>query len=417
MPTFPRTLRRPLIGVIFAAVLVSVVALALTSFGGGFTGGVPVTVVTQRAGLVMDPGAKVKMLGVQVGSVESIEDRPDNQAVLHLSMDPSTLHLVPENVVVDIASTTVFGSKFVQLLPPKDASTASIYAGQVVQADHVTTASMYAGQVLNADRVTVEFNTIFEQLTAVLSAIEPVKLNETLGAISGALSGRGERFGQSLADLDAALAKIEPSLPALSHELATAPGVLGAYSDTAPDLLRTLANMTRISQTVVDEQHNLDALLLSVTGLADIGNDFLASNHSALAGTLHLLVPTTALTDRYNPALTCGLQGLIVQDDAAQPQSWDGGGAPTLTSLQLGHERYRYPADLPKVGATGGPQCGVFPVEFGKAPPFVVADVGANPFKYNNPGIVLNSDGIKQMLFGPIDGPPRNSAQIGQAGG
>lgn len=27
-----------------------------------------------------------------------------------------------------------------------------------------------------------------------------------------------------------------------------------------------------------------------------------------------------------------------------------------------------------------------------------------------------NSDLLKQWLFGPVDGPPRNSAQIGQSG-
>ncbi|KWX69246.1 MCE family protein [Mycobacterium sp. NAZ190054] len=399
MAPLPRKLRRPLIGAVFAAVLVTIVALALTAFAGGFAGGVPVTVVTQRAGLVMDPEAKVKMLGVQVGRVVSIENRPDDQAVLHLSMDPSTVHLVPENVVADIASSTVFGAKSVRLMPPPDPSTTS----------------MYAGQVLQADQVVVEFNTVFERLTAVLSAIEPAKLNETLGTISGALSGRGERFGQSLADLDAALAKLEPALPELSHVLATAPEVLSVYSETAPDLLRTVDNATRISQTVIDEQQKLDELLVSVIGLADIGNDFLAANHSALDNTLQLLLPTTSLLDRYSPALNCGLTGLAVQDAAAQNHKWEGG-APQLINLLLGHERYRFPSDLPKIGATGGPRCEVFPVKFGQSPPFVVADVGANPFKYNNPGIVLNSDGLKQLLFGPIDGPPRNSAQIGQPG-
>ena len=49
-------------------------------------------------------------------------------------------------------------------------------------------------------------------------------------------------------------------------------------------------------------------------------------------------------------------------------------------------------------------------------PPFVVADVGANPWQYGNQGILLNSDGLKQALFGPLDGPPRNTAQIGQPG-
>ena len=57
---------------------------------------------------------------------------------------------------------------------------------------------MHAGQVLDAKHVTVEINTVFEQLTSVLSKIEPEKLNETLGAIATALNGRGEKIGQAL---------------------------------------------------------------------------------------------------------------------------------------------------------------------------------------------------------------------------
>ena len=36
--------------------------------------------------------------------------------------------------------------------------------------------------------------------------------------------------------------------------------------------------------------------------------------------------------------------------------------------------------------------------------------------RYGNQGILLNSDGLKQFLFGPIDGPPRNTIQIGMPG-
>ena len=76
----------------------------------------PVTVVSDRAGLVMNPEAKVKMRGVQVGQVESIETRPDGKAVLHLAMDPEQLQDIPANVLVDITSSTVFGAKFVELV-------------------------------------------------------------------------------------------------------------------------------------------------------------------------------------------------------------------------------------------------------------------------------------------------------------
>jgi phospholipid/cholesterol/gamma-HCH transport system substrate-binding protein len=54
------------------------------------------------------------------------------------------------------------------------------------------------------------------------------------------------------------------------------------------------------------------------------------------------------------------------------------------------------------------------PPEF--RPPLLITDSGTNPVKYGNEGILLNSDALKQWLFGPLDGPPRNTGQIGQPG-
>ena len=58
--------------------------------------------------------------------------------------------------------------------------------------------------------------------------------------------------------------------------------MFNAYADAAPDLVRTADNATRISDTIVDEQQNLDTLLVSAIGLADIGNDVLGGNRQAL---------------------------------------------------------------------------------------------------------------------------------------
>ena len=83
----------------------------------------------------MNPDAKVKMRGVQVGKVDSIDSLPNGQAALHLAMDPSQLHLIPANVLVDITSTTVFGAKFVELVPPAEPSAQPLHAGQVLEAN------------------------------------------------------------------------------------------------------------------------------------------------------------------------------------------------------------------------------------------------------------------------------------------
>jgi phospholipid/cholesterol/gamma-HCH transport system substrate-binding protein len=376
------------------------VAVCVGLFRGEFTESEPVTVLSHRAGLVMDPDAKVKLLGVEVGRVASIESRADGQAALHLAIDPTQLKLIPDNVVVNVASTTVFGAKYVQLVLPPDPSTQSLRPGQV----------------LAARQVTVEINTLFERLTSLLSSIEPGKLNATLAAISSAINGRGQQIGEAFADLDALLARLEPSLPTLEHDLATAPAVVGAYADAAADLLATAINASRLSTTIVEKQRDLDAVLISAAGLGDIGIDVVGTNRQPLTDVLDLLVPTTDLTSRYREGIHCGLAGLIpITESPPSPVP----GVVASLGFSFGMDRYRYPSNLPKVAATGGPHCGDIglpDMPSGFKPKFVLADIGADPTQYGNQGIILNSDGLKQLLFGPIDGPPRNTAQIGHPG-
>ncbi len=389
---------RALTGLVTVAVIAAIVAVAVGLFQGSFTQSVPVTVLSSRAGLVMNVDAKVKMRGVQVGKVDSIEPRANGQAVLHLAMDPSEMHLIPANVLVDITAPTVFGAKFVELVPPAEPSAQSLHANQVLDSQHVT----------------VEANTVFQHLTAVLGTLDPAKLNETLGAVSQALSGRGEKIGQAFSDLDSFLAKFDPSLPALSHDIAVSAPVFNAYADASADLVRTVENSVKISKSIVDEQHNLDALLVSAIGLADVGNDVLSANRKGLTDVFHLLVPTTNLTNEYNKALWCGFAGLA-QDGKFPPLSEPS--INIIAGLTFGAERYRYPTNLPKVAATGGPQCLDLPNRaFNANAKLLVADTGANPVAYGNPQLLINSDLLKQLLYGPITGPPRNSAQIGNPG-
>jgi len=388
------------VGLVSVAILVAVVATAVMMFRGDAGDGVPITVVAPRAGLVMNPGAKVTMRAIRVGTVTAIDQSPNGQAVLHLSMDPAQLHLIPSNVTVDIASTTVFGAKLVQLSSPEQPSPQP----------------MHAGQVIDAGNVTVEINTVFQQLTSMLSRIKPEQLNEILGALAAGFDGRGTTLGETFSHFDAVLAQIEPSLDNMRHDISAADTAAASYAVAAPDLMRTAANATRISETIIDRQGDLDALLLSAIGLADIGTDVIDTNQHAVTDVLHLLAPTTDLASRYHEALNCSLLGLLpIAKQPAQNEP----GAVVSVSFTFGLERYRYPGNLPKVAATGGPHCadqGLPYVAPETSPPFVVTDIGANPAQYGNQGILLNSDGLKQALYGPLDGPPRNSAQIGQPG-
>ena len=144
-------------------------------------------------------------------------------------MNPAQLNLIPANVGVDITSTTVFGAKYVELVPPKDPSSQKLHGGQVIEGQHVTT----------------EINTVFQRLVTVLDKIDPAKLNETLGAVATAFNGRGEKIGRTLADFNAFLAKINPSLPNLAHDIEASVPAFSAYGDAAPDLVATIDNSIR----------------------------------------------------------------------------------------------------------------------------------------------------------------------------
>ena len=329
----------------------------------------------------------MKLRGVQVGSVESISLDGD-QASLQLAMYPDQMSKIPSNAGVEIKSTTVFGAKYVNIVIPDDPSTQPIQEGAVI----------------TSDSVTVEFNSVFEHLSEVLAQVEPEKLNATLGAISTALNGRGEALGEVLELGDTYLQKMNPTLPQLQEDLASAATVTNLYADVAPDLLRILDNATTTSGSIVAEQANLDLLLLNITGLANTGNALLTDNEQDLTTSLDTLTATTTLLEEYSPGLTCFLVGLNDGRIKFEPMAGTGDKAALMLSASFmwGAKAYTNPESLPKVAASGGPNCYGFPTfdpkVDGKAP-FAVTNTGNVPFVPNTE-FEVTVPTIFQFLFG-----------------
>ncbi|NNH73555.1 MCE family protein [Nocardia uniformis] len=370
--------------------LVAIVTLCLVTFAGGFENTVKVTVDAPRAGLVLDPDAKVKIRGVEIGKVSGIQNTADG-ARLELALYPDQLKLVPANALVDIRSTTVFGAKYINFVAPQNPSADSLKAGAVVQASSVT----------------VEFNTLFQHLNDVLAKVEPEKLNATLQAVGSALEGRGEKINQLLVDSDAFLIDINPSLPTLQEDLQKTTQVTGLYADTVPDLLRTTDNLVVTGGTLVDQAGNVDAVLANLIGLADTATPILNETESPLVEALRLLRPTTDTLYEYRSAVGCVINGL----GPLMPVYGQifGGRYPAVSmnaSIMPAGEPYKYPQDLPKVNATGGPRCeGIADFEPGDKANYLVTDTSeghvwqpATQPRINNGGTVF------QLLFAGLPG-------------
>lgn len=367
-----------------ALFIVVVVALSLLMFVRAFDNRVPLTVRSDRAGLVMDVDAAVRSRGVEIGNVTGIRQEFDG-ATLDIEVDPTALEAIPANADVSIGSNTIFGAKAVNFDPPAQPADTSLESGTVVETSNVT----------------AEMNTLFEDLTDLLQAVEPEKLNSTLGAISGAVDGRGDQVGQTISDLDAYLDEIEPQIDTLQRDLAKGSRVANLYADVTPDLMRMLDSGTDVGTNVVNNQARFEQVLASAIGTGETGKRLLAENGDELVKTLSDLRASASLAAEYSPMLTCLIVGLNQGVEGAM-SAFGGKDQPGLVfkaGFQQGAHAYEYPEDLPKVNASTGPNCYGLPFPDPNVhAPFVVTDTGSNPVE-GMPDVFTSRP---KPLFGPL---------------
>jgi phospholipid/cholesterol/gamma-HCH transport system substrate-binding protein len=248
--------------------------------------------VASRAGLVMDPGSKVTYNGVEIGRVANISEIvKDGKPAAKFSLDvyPRYLKLIPSNVNADIKATTVFGGKYVSLTTPKNPTPQRITPQTVIDARSVTT----------------EINTLFQTITEIAQQVDPVKLNLTLSAAAQALTGLGDRFGQSVVNANAILDDVNPQMPQARHDIQQLAGLGDTYANAAPDLFDFLNNAVVTSRTINAQQKDLDQALLSAAGFGNTGADIFEKGGPYLARGAKDLVPTAQLLDTYSPELFC----------------------------------------------------------------------------------------------------------------
>jgi phospholipid/cholesterol/gamma-HCH transport system substrate-binding protein len=332
-------------------VLVAVlIMLTAASFSGTLNTYIALTLVSDRAGLVMEPGAKVKLRGVQIGQVASI-GTDVKTAQLQLKMDPGPFKYLPSNLEAEIKSTTAFGSKYIDLIVP----------------DHPSPAALKPGALLHSRNVTVEVNTVFQNLQSLVQALDPAKLNAILSAFAQSVRGKGDRLGQSITDANNLLLTVNPRMETIHKDWRLFGKTAAAYSDAAQDILSILDSAATTSTTLTENQRSLDTLLLSAVGLSQTGINVIGRNESNIVRSFNLLDPTTALLNKYSPTFTCLFQGAQWYVDHGGRDALGGNGYSVIldAALLFGDDPYRYPRHLPKVNATGGPggkpSCGSLP--------------------------------------------------------
>jgi phospholipid/cholesterol/gamma-HCH transport system substrate-binding protein len=336
--------------ILIVSVVIGMV-VCTAAFNRSFTPRIPVTLTSERSGLVMDLGGKVKLRGVEVGEVSAIK-RVKNIVSLTLEIDPNQIRYIPANVQAQIQATTAFGNKYVELIYP----------------DHPSPQKLSRGEVLHSRNVSIEVNTVLQNLVNLLHQIDPAKLNAVLTTLADGFRGQGDKIGEAITDANDVLKQINPRSNTIRADFQALGRFSDAYGGAAQDILATLDALNTTGPTIANHAHDLDALLLNVLGLSNSGIDLLGPNKNNLVNDINNLAPTAALLFKYNPEYTCLLVGTKWMLDHGAYYTTGGHNGYSLIAdagILGGNDPYTYPDNLPIVAAKGGPGgkpgCGSLP--------------------------------------------------------
>ncbi|MEU6770173.1 MCE family protein [Streptomyces sp. NPDC046759] len=336
-------IRLRLYGIAFLTVLALLLSLAVAVYQQAFTSVVPITLEAGTLGNQLDPRADVKLRGLLVGEVREVH-ADGTKATLDIALDPHYVPYIPSDVHARLLPKTLFGEKYVDLVPPSRSAQSSarpIRAGDVITQDR-TKAGIEVQQLMN-------------DLLPLLRTVQPGELNATLSAFATALEGRGDRIGDNLARIEGYLRRLNPHMPSLKEDISRFADVAEVYGDAAPDLMRILRNTVTTSRTIVDKRDQLAAALRSTASVADTANRFLSENGDRLITLGRVSRPTLELFARYSPEYPCLLQGLVRQEKASEDAFR--GGEMRITLEAVRPQGAYQPGEEPVYAERSGPNC------------------------------------------------------------
>lgn len=270
----------------------AIIALVVALVGGAYvlssaaTGGRKVTAYfTSAVGLY--PGDQVRILGVPVGEIESIEPRPQDVKITFTVNDDVKL---PKDVKAVIMSPNLVAARFIQLTPTYNGG-ASLPDGGTIE--------------LSRTAVPVEWDEVKQALTQLSVTLSPAagEMQGPLGAAinqaANTLDGNGESFHSALIELSQVAGRLGDSRSDIFSTVKNLQILVDALSQSNEQIVQFAGHVASVSQVLADSSRNLDTTLSNLNqALSDL-KGFLHENNSTLIETVNQLSTfTQTLSDQ-----------------------------------------------------------------------------------------------------------------------
>ena len=307
-----------------AAVLVAVLAVGVYLVWPSRTGDKVVGYFTSTVGLY--PGDDVRIVGVPVGKIDSIEPRASDVKVT------MTLHdgvKVPADAKALVISPNLVSARFIQLAPA--------YTGGPSLSD---------GASIGLDRtaVPVEWDEVKEQLSALSRELGPQQggmqgpLSSFVNQAADTFDGNGDSFREALRELSQTAGRLGDSRTDLFGTIRNLQVLINALSNSNEQIVQFTGHVASVSQVLADSTTDLDNTLGTLNqALGDV-KGFLNESNDALIGQVNKLTDFTSIltehSDDIEQILHITPNGLANFYNIYNPAQGTVGGLLTLAELR-----------------------------------------------------------------------------------
>lgn len=229
------------------------------------------------------PGDEVRVVGVPVGSIESISPEADAVKVTMTVQDSVKL---PADARAVIIAPNIVAARFIQLTPP--------YKQGPAMAD---------GDSIGLDRtaVPVEWDEVKSELTNLSRQLGP-QAGEVQGPLSGFINqaadtfdGNGDSFRRALRELSQTAGRLGDSRTDLFGTVKNLQILIDALSRSNEQIVQFSGHLASVSQVLADSAVDLDNTLGSLNAALSDVRGFLDENNETLIGNIDRLTEFTSI--------------------------------------------------------------------------------------------------------------------------
>jgi phospholipid/cholesterol/gamma-HCH transport system substrate-binding protein len=266
---------------ILAAVLVTTLAAGVYVAWPKQTGHRVTGLFSSAVGLY--PGDDVKVAGVAVGTITSIEPGP---ADTKISMTVRADVVLPADARAIVVAPNLVSARFVELTP--------VYSGGAALADGGTITLDHTGVPVEWDEVKDELTKISAQLGPGPGSLQG-PLSAFVNQAADTFDGNGDSFRKALRELSQAAGRLGDSRTDLLGTVKNLHILIDALSASNEQIVQFSNHVASVSQVLADSSADLDTTLDTLNkALADV-RGFLNDNNHTLIGQINRLADLTKL--------------------------------------------------------------------------------------------------------------------------